>query len=288
MKKLLFIFSVLLIASCGTVRKVQSVPVELTVGNFNLRGDIDKGDNSWKMRRPRAIARIRAAGYDVFGTEECYGYMLEDVRVDVPEYEFYGQCTGDKTGTYSAFFYRKDRFDLVESGDFWFSPTPERISNGWGLNYLRICSWGKLREKASGREFYFFNTHLDNRGKKSAEDAQKLRTKCAQLLVARIREIAGDVPAILTGDLNGAPDSDAIRTLTELLQDSYVASATPPEGTVGTFHGYKPSPANASRIDYILASPAFKVGSYTCCNTDMTEGHCASDHYNIIAKLTLE
>jgi len=288
MKKLLFFLCVLLSVSCGTVRKVPAGPVELTVGNFNLRGDIDKGDNSWKMRRPRAVERIKAADYDVFGTEECYGYMLEDLRSEIPEYEFYGQCTGDRTGTYSAFFYRKDRFDLLESGDFWFSPTPERISNGWGLNYLRICSWGRLRDKTSGKEFYFFNTHLDNRGKKTVEEAVALRTKCAGLLVGKIKEIARDVPAILTGDLNAAPDSEAIKLLTESMHDAYLATATPPEGPSGTFHGYKPSYSNKSRIDYILASPAFDVQGYRCVDTDITSGHCASDHYSIIAKLVLK
>ena len=288
MKKFLFLLCVLLLASCGTVRKVPATPVDLIVGNFNLRGDIDKGDNSWKMRRPRAVERIKAANYDVFGTEECYGYMLEDLRSAIPEYEFYGQCTGDRTGTYSAFFYRKDRFDLVESGDFWFSPTPERISNGWGLNYLRICSWGRLREKGSGREFYFFNTHLDNRGKKSVDESTALRTKCATLLVSKIKELAGNAPAILTGDLNAGPDSEAIRLLTENMQDAYLATVTPPEGPVGTFHGYKPSYKNSSRIDYVLASPDFEVRSYRCVDTDITEGHCASDHYSITAKLVLK
>ena len=280
----------LALTACGTSARLSQGSVELTVGNFNLRGDLDRGDNSWAMRRPRALDRIRAAGYDLFGTEECYGYMLEDVRREVSEYEFYGQCTGDRTGTYSALFYRKDRFDLLDKGDFWMSDTPDRISNGWDLNHLRICSWGKLRDRASGRVFFFFNTHLDNDGRKSAPEAEELRTRCTRLILSRIRAIAGDAPVLLTGDLNDPPEREAIRLLTieGALQDAFVASETAPEGPVGTFHDYKPSLKNDWRIDYILASPQFRIRSYRCVDTDLTEGHCASDHYSILAKLVLK
>ena len=69
-----------------------------------------------------------------------------------------------KKGEYAAIFYKKNQLSLLDSGNFWLSPTPERASLGWDAACIRICTWGKFQDKVSGKQFYFFNTHMDHVG----------------------------------------------------------------------------------------------------------------------------
>src|SRR3546814_15427461 len=60
-----------------------------------------------------------------------------------------GRKDGEKGGEYSAIFYKKDRFRLLDHDTFWLSETPEVPSKGWDAALNSICTWGKLRDKES-------------------------------------------------------------------------------------------------------------------------------------------
>src|SRR3546814_6755240 len=96
---------------------------------------------------------------------------------------------------YSAIFYKKDRFRLLDHDTFWLSETPEVPSKGWDAALNRICTWGKFRDKESRKEFFYFNLHMDHRGKEA-------RKKSTLLVLEKIREIAGKTHVILSGDFN--------------------------------------------------------------------------------------
>ena len=78
-----------------------------------------------------------------------------------------------------------------------------------------FVSWAKLKDKVSGKEFYFFSVHFDHIGKVA-------RHESALIMLANIKKIAGDSPAICVGDFNGTPDSEPIQILKSdgLLLDS--------------------------------------------------------------------
>jgi len=60
-------------------------------------------------------------------------------------------------GEYAAIFYKKNQLSLLDSGNFWLSPTPERASLGWDAACIRICTWGKFQDKISDSYvFYLF------------------------------------------------------------------------------------------------------------------------------------
>lgn len=53
----------------------------------------------------------------------------------------------ETAGEYAAILYRADRFELLASGTFWFSGTPEVPgSTSWGNHVTRISTWARLRE----------------------------------------------------------------------------------------------------------------------------------------------
>lgn len=110
-------------------------------------------------------------------------------------------------GETCAILYRKDRFELVDSGTFWFSEKPEKSgSKSWGNLFARICSWVQLKDKTNQASFYVYNVHLDNW-------SQHSRKKSVQLLAKKIAERDTRDPFILMGDFNMKIDNPAMKYL---------------------------------------------------------------------------
>jgi len=266
------------------------------VGSFNLRGDIDSGDNTWSNRRPRVIARIRDNAFDIFGTQECYDRMLEDIKSDAPEYDYYGKYGNFDTWTsgipcYSAIFYRKDRFLLLDSGDFWYSETPEvPYSYSWNPNWPRLCSWCKFQDKNTQRIFFMFNSHFDNKGKNDSNTFNQIVYNSARVLRTQIDIIAKDAAVIATGDFNSAPGSTAINEILNggYLRDCYAASLSVPAGPEGSYYGYNFTNPPTSRIDFIFVTEHFTVYNYKNIDTDFSERRSASDHLPIMATVAIK
>lgn len=154
----------------------KSQKASFNVATYNLRQhnhhDSVQGDG-WGRRYPVMAKLIRFHGFDIFGTQEGYKSQLEELKAELPGYEYVGigRDDGKEEGEHSAIFYRTDMFDLVDHGDFWLSETPDRPGLGWDAVCNRICTWGKFRHKPSGREFLFFNLHMDHVGTTAASRA---------------------------------------------------------------------------------------------------------------------
>ncbi len=58
--------------------------------------------------------------------------------------------------------YKSAKYTLVESGHFWHSKTPNRQSICYDTDNYRICTWVKLKDNATGAEFYAYTCHIDN------------------------------------------------------------------------------------------------------------------------------
>lgn len=211
---------------------------ELNVATFNLRMDTEKdGVNAWPNRKEMVKGLIRFHDFDIFGTQEGFKHMLDGIaELDGYAYIGAGRDDGEDAGEHSAIFYKTSRFDLLDKGNFWFSETPDVPGKGWDATCCnRICSWGKFRDKESGKVFYFFNSHYDHQGKVARRESSKL-------LIARIKQIAGtDATVFATGDFNAVPTDEPMVTLASdgLLLDSYDLSEQPRYGTEGTYNSFK-------------------------------------------------
>ena len=134
---------------------------ELVAGSYNIRCDTPvDGDNAWPYRKERVEALIRFYGFDVLGVQEAKPSQMSDLRA-MPGFASVGvgRDGGDR-GEYSAIFYRTDRLRVLDSGTFWLSETPDTVSKGWDAALNRICTWAKMKDRRTGRVFYFFNTHF--------------------------------------------------------------------------------------------------------------------------------
>ena len=256
---------------------------EMRITTYNLRyynhGD---GINSWENRREDVKALIRFHEFDIFGTQEAMLNQLNDV-LQMEEYAYIGKGRDDgkNAGEFAAIVYRKDRFKLLQSGDYWLSQTPDKPSLGWdSSNNIRICSWGKFKDKNTRKIFFFFNVHFDHKGIEA-------RKQSALLMLKKIKEIAGNAPVICSGDFNSTPETEQIQTMKKLLRDSREASIQAPYGPSGTFNGFHhDSPLN-ELIDYIFVSSQIKVLKYGVL-TDSKDQRFPSDHLPVLIETIIQ
>ncbi len=233
----------------------------LNLGTYNLRyyaeSDSLRGEH-WQTRSKVMADLVRFHNFDLFGTQEGLKFQLEDMKSNLPGYEYIGvgRDDGKSSGEHAAIFYRTDLFDLLDHGDFWLSETPDKPGKGWDAVCYRICTWGKFRHKTSGKEFIMFNVHMDHVGKKA-------RVESAKLIMKKAKEIGDDIPMFLTGDFNVDQTSDCYKFISEsgVLKDTHDIADVLYEKN-GTWNDWNPNGFCNSRIDHIFVSPSVKVTRY--------------------------
>uniref|UniRef100_A0AB33IQ40 Endonuclease/exonuclease/phosphatase family protein n=1 Tax=Prevotella sp. GTC17253 TaxID=3236793 RepID=A0AB33IQ40_9BACT len=281
--KTIILLSFLLLTTAllpSEARKAQKT--HITIASFNLRMDTkNDGINQWSNRKELVKGLIRFHDFDIMGTQEGFKHMLDGVA-ELSEYAWIGEGRdGGTDGEHSAIFYKRAKYELLEHGDFWYSETPDQVGLGWDAKCCnRICSWGKFRDRLTGKTFFVFNSHYDHEGVVARRESSKL-------LLRKIREIAGtDVPVFATGDYNAVPTDEPIQTILAdgLLSDSYRTTLQAPYGTTCTYHGYKiPKPGNDYRIDYIFVTKDIRILQYGTLN-ELPYGRFPSDHFPIMVK----
>lgn len=253
---LLIAFAAIIFCNCQNHR-----PTQLTVASYNLRnanGSDSAHGNGWGQRYPVVAKMVQYHDFDIFGTQECFLHQLKDLKEALPGYDYIGvgRDDGKEKGEHSAIFYRTDKFDVLEKGDFWLSETPDVPSKGWDAVLPRICSWGHFKCKDTGFEFLFFNLHMDHIGKKA-------RVESAFLVQKKMQELGANLPAILTGDFNVDQTHQSYDAFVSkgVLCDSY-EKCDFRYATNGTFNSFDPNNFTESRIDHVFVSPSFQVKRY--------------------------
>jgi endonuclease/exonuclease/phosphatase family metal-dependent hydrolase len=260
----------------------------LRVISWNIRYDNPgDGPNRWTHRKDWFAEIVVAQRVDVAGFQEVLAGQLRDLRQRLPDFVAYGVSRDDgaERGEFSPIFYRRERFELLDRGTFWLSPTPDEIgSKGWDAALPRIASWVKLKDRPSGKTLTVLNTHFDHRG-------ETARQESAALLVRQLEQMFAAGPVILTGDFNSTPDSAPYRTLTTRAtdgrgyQDTYVTTVTKPEGPASTWNGFE-SIVPDRRIDFIFTTPDIRVDRLRIL-TDQKNSRFPSDHLPVVADLEL-
>jgi endonuclease/exonuclease/phosphatase family metal-dependent hydrolase len=183
-----------------------------------------------------------------------------------------------------AIFYRRARFEPQEFDHFWLSDTPEVIgSTTWGNTVRRMVTWVRFKDRTTGREFYFWNTHFDHQ-------VQPAREKSAELTRQRLAKVKADLPLFLVGDFNAvATENKAYDILAKEsgLTDTWFAAKERRNENANSFTGFGPLKREGKRIDWILSRGAMDVRA-TEIVTFEQGGQWPSDHFPIIAWVTLK
>ena len=258
----------------------------LNVMSFNIRyGTARDGDNAWELRRSALIEAIEAFRPDVLGVQEALHFQLDELVAAMPRYQRIGvgRTDGVEAGEYAAILIDRSRLEVLEEGTFWFSDTPGVPgSTSWGNDITRICTWVRLRDRASGRSFYVYNVHWDHR-------SQPSRERSAELLIQTIaRRAPGAEPVLVTGDFNAGETNRAFQHLLgapeAALFDTFRLLHPTARG-VGTFNGFEGT-TSGEKIDAVLASQDWEILAAEIVRS-VRQGRYPSDHFPVTAILTL-
>ncbi|HMO65532.1 MAG TPA: endonuclease/exonuclease/phosphatase family protein [Verrucomicrobiota bacterium] len=257
---------------------------ELVVMTYNVRYASVRPPNAWPDRQPLMRAMLREVNPDLIGTQEGLYPQLKDIDADLPGHDWIGLGRdGGSRGEFMAVFYRRDRLEPVEYDHFWLSDTPDVIaSSTWGNTNRRMVTWVKFRDRLTGQEFHFWNTHLDHA-------LQPAREKAAALIRRRVEELKTDLPVILLGDFNAAAGKNPIyETLVGdgFFRDTYALAGERRNADYNTFNGFRPARRDGERIDWILLRGDADVRA-TEIVTYERDGQYPSDHFPVVAWLTL-
>jgi endonuclease/exonuclease/phosphatase family metal-dependent hydrolase len=174
---------------------------------------------------------------------------------------------------------------VLESQTFWLSQTPAVAgSKGWDAAITRIVTWAKFKDKKTKKIFFHFNTHFDHMGPVA-------RRESAKMILASVKEIAGDIPVVFTGDFNSRPGDEPIRIIVDKnnplrLTDSKEISQTPHYGPTGTFNAFQAKERDDDPIDYIFLKGKWKVLQHATLS-ETWGGRFASDHFAVFATILL-
>lgn len=291
MKRIATITIALILTAAGCsmlqTQQLESDAGIVDVMTFNIRNGMAKdGENDWIHRKEMVVDVIEEYAPDVVGLQEAFDFQADYINKAMDQYDVYYVCRKDgvKDGESCAIYYLKDRYELADSGTFWFSDTPSKPSTHWGNWHLRICSWVRLKNKSNGNGLYVYNLHLDHRSQNSRENSAKLLAK--MISQRKVKD-----PYIVMGDFNMAVDNPGMKYL---LKDG-VDTPYPklfsswhtlnPDTDVRSGHGFK-GLTEGKAIDHILVEKEITVIK---ANIDQRKinGKYPSDHYPVTARLKL-
>jgi endonuclease/exonuclease/phosphatase family metal-dependent hydrolase len=254
---------------------------------FNIRYST-KADslNAWSYRKDNVASQILYHEAHIIGMQEALHEQMLDLQERLTRFKSIGVGRdGGQKGEYSAIFYDTTRLQVLQSATFWLSETPTVVaSKSWDAALTRIVTWAKMRDRKTKKVFYAFNTHFDHIG-------QVARRESAKLLLQKIKEIAGNTPAILTGDFNAKPSDEPIRVIVDSsnplhMVDTKKISATPHYGPEGTFNGFQSKERDNDPIDYIFIKGKWQVRKHATIS-ETWGGRFASDHFAVITQVRL-
>lgn len=242
---------------------------------YNIRLNVDSdGINSWVNRKDYFLSQIQFYEPDVLGLQEVTPGQLTEVAAFLKDYTFVGKGRDENNqGESSNIFFKKDRFNIKDSGTFWLSETPDKVSKGWDAAINRVCTYVLLQDKTKKKLFWVFNTHLDHMG-------EMARTKGILLIMQKMKMLnKTNLPVIFMGDFNSEPGTERIKALKNEMLDTRDISIQKPFGPDGTFNGFKHNEAVTKLIDYIFISKnsPFVVQKYAVLS-DSKDLKYPSDH----------
>ncbi|MBQ8893147.1 MAG: endonuclease/exonuclease/phosphatase family protein [Clostridia bacterium] len=254
---------------------------KLKIVDYNVRCVDDGVGKTIEERAVRFEDLMNRLDPDIMGLQEVtprwLDYLTENFTDDY-EYLHRWRSVTSEEGT--PIFWKKDKFKLVDSGYFWLSDTPDRESkaDNWGADCYRICMWVKLKVKATGKEFLFFNTHFDYKN-------DTCHVNSAKVVIQQATKLRGfsKYAIFCTGDYNMGRNGKGYQAMYQKFAD---LNADLNDDLSPTTNGYNES-NGGSIIDYVFYSPQLvKPLKYQVLNEKIFDGYI-SDHRGIYVEAAL-
>jgi endonuclease/exonuclease/phosphatase family metal-dependent hydrolase len=258
----------------------------LVVMSYNIRREgAEKAETRlWQNRLPLIATLLKNIKPDIIGFQEVINHQQEDLQKELPDFNMIGESRGSSwwglaTDEATPIAYKKDAFELKDHGTF--SVNPELNSWTWmpwhraetGL-LPRVCTWAKLKDKQTNKEFYVYNTHLDHMYRQAREIS-------AQKVMQDVEQRTPGYPVIMMGDFNTPIEGEMKNILTRqfmLAKDKTERVEGPRETATGWDN------TKLAEIDHILVNKLITaVERYRVVEAD---GY-PSDHRPVVADIQL-
>lgn len=248
--------------------------VDIKVMCYNIHyPEENVGERSWTERRGPLADYIDALNLDIFGLQESFYDQCTDLLGNLTSrnYTFVGNGrAADGGGEIDSIWYDQNTFTLIENGTFWLSYTPNVSSTVFSEIYPRTVGWAHLKEKTTGEEFYFYNTHYGF--------YMEFNIWASHQVNQDIASRTGDLPVVFMGDYNSM--SLPIVPFYSFLEGY---GTKPLFQAHRLLHGY----ADPLKIDFILVTPDIHVSTYAVLSDANDGGQWLSDHVPNVMECTL-
>ncbi len=312
----------------------------LRVGSYNVKCancyTALPNEGTWYERRDAVVKNILAQKLDVLGLQEASQGWLKDSAgnpISLSQFEDLTKRLGSpykltntnrnncvKSSTPSNCTYRDQgasqgtkivynsaTLSLVDQG----SKLLARVGKTGGDRYV---AWAVFEQKATGKRFFFADTHLENKADADGSSTYfNLRVQQTKEILDVVKEFGRSLPTYVVGDfnshkwtvpVNGPYDTMRAAGFVDPLGNAYRTTKTTPGATVekrirtnfSSYNGYaRKAPSfsyiNGTYLDYIWVSPSIEVPEWeTVVNVDSSGnfvGVIPSDHNLVRATTTL-
>ncbi len=249
-------------------------------------------ENRWSNRLPRILELLDEMQADIIGVQE---FCIDQYNDMFPQLEnVYGfVAREDKEEELNGIFYKKSRFELIDSKVWFLTTTPEVPSRN-------AVTMVQLKDTKTGQSVAVFNAHFDF----SEINTREFE---ARFICQKIIAVQQQMPCIFMGDLNtfsNRPDltklpfydGDYIQRIFAKagLKDAKEISLLGHVGPIATFTNSGESPVSFKGtgtpgifLDHIYVSEGIDVLIHAVqCGT--VDGHFPSDHQPVLMDFFLE
>ena len=275
------------------VTSTTPAPANLTLMSFNIR----EGSN-WNDRKSPIVSMINGEAPDIIGLQEVKDVDVFDLA-KIGGKQPWAYLT-DNLGSYTdyrysdksnAILYKTSTVEMSDFGHFWLRDSYSSEGDSWD-GYERTVLYATVREKATGRYFFYLTTHFP------MNNSNDGWAKCTSLLESRIAALnTNDYPVILMGDFNcviGNACWDSIKTWMKNTRYSATSIVSTDNQNLYTYNAFGDSSKDRNKVDHIWVSKSITVDTYVTLTSAVrsyggysTNGETfLSDHYPVIAHIS--
>lgn len=252
----------------------------LKIISYNIRYTDDEDRNSIDDRAPRLKTVLDRYDADLVGMQEVVPRWVAHIQNDYSaEYTVTYQYRSVSNSEGTLILWRTGKFELLDEGHFWLSETPDQESKAWGADLWRICNWVKLKVKATGKTFLFYNTHYDG--------GENWQFNAGEVMMKQMKKMGGfsKYPVFLTGDFNMTAGTNGYYYLVsdgdlEDVNEALEKDTTP------TTNGYNNGDFGRI-IDFVFYSPGKSVALKYQVLNEQVDGGYVSDHRGLYAEVAI-